>query len=82
MIDLLRHVKAEAPKITFELQPIGQPGHPPQGRGIGVDQPQLAPTELRHAEHVAQQLDPEDDAADPDRDELHGRPRITHIGQG
>jgi DNA-binding transcriptional LysR family regulator len=24
MIDLLRHVKAEAPKITFELRPIGQ----------------------------------------------------------
>jgi len=25
MIDLLRHVKAEAPTITFELRPIGQP---------------------------------------------------------
>ena len=24
MIDLLRHVKAEAPKITFELRPVGQ----------------------------------------------------------
>ena len=47
-----------------------------------VDQPQLGATELRHAEHVAQQLDPEDDAADPDRDELHGRSPISDIGQG
>jgi LysR family transcriptional regulator, nod-box dependent transcriptional activator len=33
MIDLLRHVKAEAPKITFELRPIGQPAREDLERG-------------------------------------------------
>jgi len=33
MIDLLRHVKAEAPKITFELRPIGQPAGEDLERG-------------------------------------------------
>ena len=33
MIDLLRHVKAEAPTITFELRPIGQPAGEDLERG-------------------------------------------------
>jgi len=38
--------------------------------GIDVDQPELRAAELREAEQVAQEVDPEDDAADADRDEL------------
>jgi len=33
MIDLLRHVKAEAPKITFELRPLGNPAEEDLERG-------------------------------------------------
>jgi hypothetical protein len=38
--------------------------------GIDIDQPELGAAELGEAEQVAQEVNPEDDAADADRDEL------------
>ena len=57
--------------VGGRVEAFGEPGHPGQGIGIDVDQPELGAAEFRDAEDVAQQLDPEDDAADADGDQLH-----------
>ena len=59
------------------VEALGKPGHPGQRLRIRVDQPQLGTAELLDPEHVAEQLDAEDDAADADGDELHGAAAST-----
>ena len=54
------------------VQPFGQLSHPCEGGGVRVDQPEFGAAKFGHAEHIAQQLDPEGDASDPDGDKLHG----------